>query len=298
MNHKKPTIIAERGTNMKKTHLIAALVGIIAMGIIAADASAYYHPTLGRFLTRDLGAGSAKRVGAGGPTVASGFIPMDQLGASRMPTPMTTGFSQPHVGVNVYPDAAAIMPTVHRDPMDPPVLFDPTGQHPDGPNLYQYVRSNPLRFVDPQGLAAKVCKWSGTISGLFTGTFFGGYAKVKVIAIGSDGKCNYAVSGKGTQWFGGAAFGIGYFSASVDFEDFKAPCEWPIKNGSGASLTILGAGGNAYIPVNLSEVIGTAGSLQAFGFCASGGLNIFIGGGAWGAKLADVKRVGPTPVGT
>ena len=35
--------------------------------------------------------------------------------------------------------------------MDPPVLFDPTGQHPDGPNLYQYVRSNPVRWQDPKG---------------------------------------------------------------------------------------------------------------------------------------------------
>ena len=63
---------------MKQTHLIAALVGIIAIGIVAADASAYYHPTMGRFLSRDPGAGSAKRVGTGGPAVAGGFIPMDQ----------------------------------------------------------------------------------------------------------------------------------------------------------------------------------------------------------------------------
>jgi len=63
---------------MKRTHLIAVLVGIVAMGIFAADASAMYHPGMGRFMQRDPGAGSANRIGAGGPAVAGGFIPMDQ----------------------------------------------------------------------------------------------------------------------------------------------------------------------------------------------------------------------------
>jgi RHS repeat-associated protein len=168
-------------------------------------------------------------------------------------------------------------------------------QYADWTNLYQYVRGNPLSYIDPDGLTAKKCKWRGSISGSFTGTFFGGYATVRVIATGTDGNCNYGVSGRGTQWFGGAAFGIGYFSASVEFDDYEATCEWPISNGTGAALTILGAGGNAGIPINLSEVIGAAGSFRATGFCASGGLNVFIAGAAWGALLEGVDHVGPTP---
>ncbi|NLW85658.1 MAG: hypothetical protein GXY38_02160 [Planctomycetes bacterium] len=85
----------------KQTHLIAASLGLLAVFIFAADASAYYHPTLGRFMSRDPGSGGPVRIGAGGPAVAGGFIPRDQ--------------------------------------------------YVDGMNLYQYVRSNSLTYVDPFG---------------------------------------------------------------------------------------------------------------------------------------------------
>lgn len=105
MNRNKPTIIAERGTNMKETHLIAILVGIVAVGLVAADASAYYHPTLGRFLSRDPGSGDSMRIGVAGPATVLQFIPRD-----------------------------------------------PVGRYRDGMNLYQYVQSNPITRVDPDGL--------------------------------------------------------------------------------------------------------------------------------------------------
>lgn len=38
---------------MKRTNLVATLVGIIAVGILADDASAYYHAQMGRFINRD-----------------------------------------------------------------------------------------------------------------------------------------------------------------------------------------------------------------------------------------------------
>jgi len=107
MNHKKPTIITERGMNMKRTILIAVLVGLVAMGILAADASAMYNPSTGTFMQRDPGAQGATRVGAGGVAPMGGFVPMDQ--------------------------------------------------YADGPNLYQYVRSNPVTCVDPMGL---VCEFT------------------------------------------------------------------------------------------------------------------------------------------
>jgi hypothetical protein len=71
--------IIERGTIMKRTHLIAVLVGLIAIGVFAADAAAYYHPGMGRFTSRDPGAGAA-RVGAGALAVGGGFITRDPKG--------------------------------------------------------------------------------------------------------------------------------------------------------------------------------------------------------------------------
>lgn len=80
MNFNETRKITERGTNMKRTYLIAVLVGIVAVGIFAADASAMYHPGMGVFMQRDPGAGGAMRIGAGGPAVAGGFIPRDPMG--------------------------------------------------------------------------------------------------------------------------------------------------------------------------------------------------------------------------
>jgi len=92
---------------MKSTRLTAVLVSIAAIAMVAPDASAFYHPTMGRFLQRDPGAGGAHRIGAGGPAVGDRFVP-----------------------------------------------HDPTGQYADGMNLYQYVQSDPVAMVDPDGLQA------------------------------------------------------------------------------------------------------------------------------------------------
>ena len=76
----EPRTIPGSGPNMKRTLLIAALVGVVAMGIFAADASAFYHPGMGVFMQRDPGAGPAMRIGAGGAAPVSGFIPRAQYG--------------------------------------------------------------------------------------------------------------------------------------------------------------------------------------------------------------------------
>jgi hypothetical protein len=78
MNCRNTQRIAERGTNMRQPRLIAASLGLLAVCIFAADASAYYHPTLGRFMSRDPGAGGAIRIGAGAPAAAGGFASRDQ----------------------------------------------------------------------------------------------------------------------------------------------------------------------------------------------------------------------------
>jgi hypothetical protein len=65
---------------MKRTHLIAALAGLMALGAFAGDASAYYHPGMGRFMSRDPGVEAAMRIGAGGSAVVGGFMPRDPTG--------------------------------------------------------------------------------------------------------------------------------------------------------------------------------------------------------------------------
>ncbi len=102
MNLKEPRTIAERGMNMKRIHLVAVLVVLVAMGIFAADASAYYNPSMGRFMSRDPGAGSATRIGAGGRAVTGGFIPRDQY----------------HDGMNLYQYVGS----------NPIIAVDPSGE--------------------------------------------------------------------------------------------------------------------------------------------------------------------------
>ena len=70
---------------MKTTRLIAVLTGLATIGIVAADASAMYHATLGRFLQRDpgVGAGSPARVGSAGAAVGGGFIERDPTGSNQ-----------------------------------------------------------------------------------------------------------------------------------------------------------------------------------------------------------------------
>ncbi|RLA99082.1 MAG: hypothetical protein DRG83_13625 [Deltaproteobacteria bacterium] len=106
----------------KRTRQVAVLISLVVMGIFTTDATAMYHPTLGRFMQRDPGAGGA------------------------MPVPMAGGFSRQHVGVNIYP--AVRFPKLH----------------PDGPNLYQYVRANSIRYTDSSGLAVDLGKDCGLTS--------------------------------------------------------------------------------------------------------------------------------------
>ena len=86
---------------------VDASLAMLNLARQAIDASAMYHPRLGRFLSRDPGAGSAMRIGAGGAAPVGGFIP--------------------------------------RDPSQ-------SNQYADGMNLYQYVGSHPISYVDPMGL--------------------------------------------------------------------------------------------------------------------------------------------------
>ena len=80
MKSDKQGTTAERVTNMKRAHLIAGLVGLMALGIFTTDASAMYSAAVGRFLQRDPvpSDGIPPRVGAAGPAAAGQFVPQDQ----------------------------------------------------------------------------------------------------------------------------------------------------------------------------------------------------------------------------
>ncbi len=86
---------------MKRTHLIAALVTTISVGIVADDASAMYNPSTGTFMQREPGAAAAMRIGGGDAAPVGQFVPRDQ--------------------------------------------------YADGMNLYGYVGSNPVNWVDWTG---------------------------------------------------------------------------------------------------------------------------------------------------
>jgi len=68
---------------MKGIKTLAVLVGLATIAIVASDASAYYHPRLGRFLSRDPGSGGPMRVGAARPVVGGGFAPRDPTGSNQ-----------------------------------------------------------------------------------------------------------------------------------------------------------------------------------------------------------------------
>jgi len=83
MTTPQPTIIIERDETMKGIKTLAVLACLAALTVAATDASAYLHPTLGCFMSRDPGPGGAVRVGAAGPAVGGGFVPRDPTGSNQ-----------------------------------------------------------------------------------------------------------------------------------------------------------------------------------------------------------------------
>ena len=112
---------------MRTTRLVAALVGLLALAVLAADASAMYNPSTGTWLQRDPGpAGmipAAPRI-AGTTVAGAGFLPRDPVVGLR---------AKPRVPENLL-----------------------AGQYRDGMNLYQYGQANPILNRDPTGLECGV----------------------------------------------------------------------------------------------------------------------------------------------
>ncbi len=68
-----PTIAIEGANSMKSSRPAVLLVALATMTLFAADLSAYYHPSMGRFLSRDPRDASPARVSAAAAQYADGM---------------------------------------------------------------------------------------------------------------------------------------------------------------------------------------------------------------------------------
>jgi YD repeat-containing protein len=112
--------------------------------------SRMHDPGTGRLMQRDPGAADVVRNLAGGTMSPAGYSPHGASGIKQypsvfLPIPVTLAVRTPDYSLLLAQlgAAEALMP------------FTVQSQFQDGPNLYQRVRSSPVGYLDPTGLAAK-----------------------------------------------------------------------------------------------------------------------------------------------
>jgi hypothetical protein len=98
---------------MNKSRRLALLLALYICGLSASEASAWYAPHLGRFITRD----------------PAGQIHISRVGMEQSDT-----------------DATLVGRSIERDDFEPMINYD------GGMNLHQYVGSKPTIHSDPSGL--------------------------------------------------------------------------------------------------------------------------------------------------
>lgn len=157
-----------------KIRSLAIVAAAFIVTAVATPALAMYHPGMGRFLQRDphgtMNASTAPRVGMAGPAAAGGFVA--------------------------------------RDPM--PARPQPILQYTDGMNLYQYVRSQPTRGLDPTGM----WWWDGDYIQYGVGGLLGFHGREAAGAAWSEGskaysRACYGVVGAGTGGLFDSDYGFG-----------------------------------------------------------------------------------------
>ena len=109
-----------KGNAMFRKSLILSLIAAAVLTVTAPNASAYYNASLGRWVTRDPGPSPARAMRVGAPTVP-GMTPSPYATSPAMA-------QSPRIGQAGY-----------------------NSQYADGMSLYEYVRSNPVRYTDPKG---------------------------------------------------------------------------------------------------------------------------------------------------
>ena len=139
MNTLQQKTIIERDETMKGIKTLVVLACLAAITIVATDASAYYHPTLGRFLSRDPGAGGAVRAGAARPSAGGGFIPRDP-----------TGSNQYADGMNLYQYVGG-NPVGLRDPSGLAVRIDCRLRKEVGSLMRQWAQGGRVHVVPGKG---------------------------------------------------------------------------------------------------------------------------------------------------
>ena len=167
---------------MKRTQWIAALAGLAVTLAISSSAHARLYMMMH-------GSNVYPSVGAQVPETQTMFT----LGG--MPT--SYGYIEPHVGRNVYPAVPVVT------------------AHPDGQNLYQYVRSNPIRYVDPTGMWSESTHYNVT--------------KEMALAVGYNEKCAKVLASwnKGVDvWTGSAVAAQFHFDKDSDGKPYPRGRTW------------------------------------------------------------------------
>ena len=126
---------------MKRTHLLVVLIGFAAVSILAADASAMYHPGMGRFMQRDP---IGQPVAYYAVLVEDGdsrFLPRDPA------TSEITGLPREPTQDAVAAAQAKIQARLGTGQASHPYLW----QYADGMNLYAYAKQSPIGLTDPSG---------------------------------------------------------------------------------------------------------------------------------------------------
>ena len=181
---------------MRTRPVIHVVVALTAVAVITTNASAMYNQMTGRFLVRDPGPGAAtagRITGSPGSITVTGpngdrqvpaldafkrpitegpWAVRDNMQANRRHVTWRSSLTDETIDDLVWPNeqliygrSGRVIGSVRNE--SPPNTWTPpqtqtvTGfdnAYADGPNLYQYCRSQPLVRVDPSGLGSVRCR--------------------------------------------------------------------------------------------------------------------------------------------
>lgn len=141
---------------MKRSQLMLTTVVTTLVLVITSLVSAQYNPQLGRFHQRDpLGTGPRVEFsGTGAPYFVGTTGPKAPDPAYTVIRPRVQRSSSPSrlVRVNETKPVGRVVPGNSKSDSNNQSKRNLEIQYPDGLNLYEYVKSNPVNYGDPYGL--------------------------------------------------------------------------------------------------------------------------------------------------